>query len=66
MTQGGWDYNWIGEFGEKDNFRWDVVNQTGNRSSQLNIGSSGKGQILFNILQTFVQVQLYLSSISSL
>ena len=34
MTQGGWDYNWIGEFGEKDNFRWDVVNQTGNRSSQ--------------------------------
>ena len=34
MIQGGWDYNWIGEFGEKDNFRWDVVNQTGNRSSQ--------------------------------
>ena len=32
MIQGGWDYNWIGEFGEKDNFRWDVVNQTGNKS----------------------------------
>ena len=26
---GGWEYNWIGEFGEKDNFRWDKVNKTG-------------------------------------
>ena len=25
----GWEYNWIGEFGEKDNFRWDKVNDTG-------------------------------------
>ena len=27
---GGWEYNWIGEFGEKDNFRWDNINKTGN------------------------------------
>ena len=26
---GGWEYNWIGEFGEKDNFRWDNINKTG-------------------------------------
>ena len=26
---GGWEYNWIGEFGEKDNFRWDKINKTG-------------------------------------
>ena len=26
---GGWEYNWIGEFGEKDNFRWDNINHTG-------------------------------------
>ena len=29
MKSGGWDYNWIGEFGEKDNFRWDKINKTG-------------------------------------
>ena len=26
---GGWEYNWIGEFGERDNFRWDKINKTG-------------------------------------
>ena len=29
---GGWEYNWIGEFGEKDNFRWEKINKTGTPS----------------------------------
>ena len=29
VAGGGWDYNWIGEFGEKDNFKWDSINSTG-------------------------------------
>ena len=31
MEKGGWDYNWIGEFGEKDNFRWKSINRTGKK-----------------------------------
>ena len=39
--QGGWDYNWIGEFGEKDNFRWDRLDKTGklwDNANDLTIG----------------------------
>lgn len=31
VEQGGWEYNWIGEFGEQDNFRWDSSNSTGQK-----------------------------------
>ena len=38
---GGWEYNWIGEFGEKDNFRWEKINKTGREKYQDTPSLSG-------------------------
>jgi len=28
--EGRWEYVWIGEFGERESYRWNNVNETGN------------------------------------
>ncbi len=35
---GKWEYVWIGEFGEMENFRWNSLNNTGKK----NIGEFGE------------------------
>ena len=51
---GGWEYNWIGEFGEKDNFRWDKINKTGIKSLDALVGIfRGELNVLVVIVSTF-------------
>ena len=34
---GKWDYKWIGEFGEMENYRWSKINSSGKNVNDLDV-----------------------------
>ena len=45
---GRWEYVWMGEFGEMDNYRWGDINMSGGHYFAI------KSDIIFNIMTTIL------------